>query len=148
MTDILASIGLIELKRYDSQTLKRRKEIFEAYTTAFSKYDWAITPHYKDAARETSYHLYLLRIKGFDVPKRNDMIQKIFDKDVSVNVHYKPLPLLTAYKIRGYVMEDYPVSKALWENEISLPVFYAMTDDQIQTVIDAIVKSYTETVSA
>jgi dTDP-4-amino-4,6-dideoxygalactose transaminase len=148
MTDILASIGLIELKRYDSQTLKRRKEIFEAYTTAFSKYDWAITPHYKDAARETSYHLYLLRIKGFDVPKRNDMIQKIFDKDVSVNVHYKPLPLLTAYKTRGYVMDDYPVSKALWENEISLPVFYAMTDDQIQTVIDAIVKSYTETVSA
>ena len=82
------------------------------------------------------------------MPKRNDMIQKIFDKDVSVNVHYKPLPLLTAYKIRGYVMEDYPVSKALWENEISLPVFYAMTDDQIQTLIDAIVKSYTETVSA
>ena len=81
------------------------------------------------------------------MPKRNDMIQKIFDKDVSVNVHYKPLPLLTAYKTRGYVMDDYPVSKLLWENEISLPVFYAMTDDQMQTVIDAIVQSYTEIIS-
>lgn len=146
MTDILASIGLIELRRYDAQTLKRRKEIFEAYQNAFSKLDWAITPIYKDADRESSYHLYLLRIKGFNVSKRNDMIQRIFDKDVSVNVHYKPLPLLTAYSSRGYHMSDYPNAQALWENEISLPVFYDMSDLQLQEVIDAVIKSYQETI--
>ncbi len=146
MTDILASIGLIELRRYDAQTLKRRKEIFEAYQNAFSKMDWAITPIYKDTDRESSYHLYLLRIKGFNVSKRNDMIQRIFDKDVSVNVHYKPLPLLTAYSSRGYDMSDYPNAQALWENEISLPVFYDMSDAQLQEVIDAVIKSYEETI--
>ena len=146
MTDILASIGLIELRRYDAQTLKRRKEIFEVYQNAFSKLDWAITPIYKDADRESSYHLYLLRIKGFNVSKRNEMIQHIFDKDVSVNVHYKPLPLLTAYSSRGYQMSDYPNAQALWENEISLPVFYDMSDAQLQEVIDAVIKSYQETI--
>lgn len=146
MTDILASIGLIELRRYDAQTLKRRKEIFEAYQNAFSKLDWAITPIYKDADRESSYHLYLLRIKGFNVSKRNDMIQRIFDKDISVNVHYKPLPLLTAYSSRGYHMSDYPNAQALWENEISLPVFYDMSDAQLQVVINAVIKSYEETI--
>lgn len=146
MTDILASIGLVELHRYDSESLKRRKEIFKAYTEAFSKYDWAIIPTYKEAERETSYHLYLLRIKGLEVPQRNDMIQKIFDKDVSVNVHYKPLPLLTAYSSRGYVMSDYPMAESLWKNEISLPVYYDLTDEQVQLVIQAVIKSYEETV--
>ena len=147
MTDILASIGLVELHRYDSESLRRRKEIFKAYTEAFSKYDWAIIPTYKEAERETSYHLYLLRIKGLEVPQRNDMIQKIFDKDVSVNVHYKPLPLLTAYSSRGYVMSDYPVAESLWKNEISLPVYYDLTDEQVQLVIQAVIKSYEETVN-
>lgn len=144
MTDILASIGLVELKRYDRETLKRRKEIFTQYNAAFSKYAWAQIPLQKDADRETSYHLYLLRIKDFTVEKRNSMIQRIFDKDVSVNVHYKPLPLLTAYASRGYNMYDYPNAEALWQNEISLPVYYDLNDDQVQIVINAIVKSYEE----
>ncbi|NCA21533.1 MAG: DegT/DnrJ/EryC1/StrS aminotransferase family protein, partial [Crocinitomicaceae bacterium] len=86
MTDIQAAIGLIELERYD-ENLNRRKTIFEAYDSAFSTEDWAITPTYKDANRETCYHLYLLRIANVTEAQRDAIIQEIFEQDVSVNVH-------------------------------------------------------------
>lgn len=144
MTDILASIGLIELARYNSETLVERKRIVEQYDEAFSKLDWALVPVHKDENRTSSYHLYLLRIKDITLEQRNIIIQKIFDKDVSVNVHFKPLPLLTAYKSRGYKIEDYPMSNALWENEISLPIFYGLDKDKTNTVIQAVINSYQE----
>jgi dTDP-4-amino-4,6-dideoxygalactose transaminase len=141
MTDILASIGLVEFDRYETETLPKRKSIFEKYTTALEKFDWAITPIYADEVRETSYHLYLLRIKGVTLEERNNIIQEIFNHDVSVNVHYKPLPLLSYYKALEYNMDDYPVAKKLWETEISLPVFYELTEKQINRVIEVVVKS-------
>lgn len=144
MTDILASIGLVELARYDSETLIERKRIVEQYDAAFSILDWAIVPVHKDENRTSSYHLYLLRIKGITLEQRNAIIQKIFDKDVSVNVHFKPLPLLTAYKSRGYKIEDYPVSNTLWENEISLPIFFGLDKEKTNTVIQAVINSYQE----
>jgi dTDP-4-amino-4,6-dideoxygalactose transaminase len=142
MTDILAAIGLVELKRYDSETLPQRKHIFEKYAKAFAAYDWCIVPAYKSEWRESSYHLFLLRIKGITLDQRNEIIQSIFNQDVSVNVHYKPLPLLTAYASRGYKMDDYPVAKALWESEITLPVYYGLSDENIDTVIHAVVDAY------
>lgn len=141
MTDILASIGLVELERYDSETLPKRKSIFKEYSNLLSKYDWAILPHYKDKYRESSYHLYLLRIKEVTLEERNLIIQEIFDQDVSVNVHYKPLPMLSYYKVLGYDVNYFPVAKSLWECEISLPVYYDLSKENIRTVIDAIVKS-------
>jgi dTDP-4-amino-4,6-dideoxygalactose transaminase len=141
MTDILSSIGLIELERYDSETLPKRKYIFEKYTEAFIKYDWAMTPHYIDDIRESSYHLYLLRIKGISLQERNSIIQAIFDEDVSVNVHYKPLPMLSFYKSLGYTMNNFPKANELWESEISLPVYYDLSDEQMNQVINAVVKS-------
>jgi dTDP-4-amino-4,6-dideoxygalactose transaminase len=141
MTDILSSIGLIELERYDSETLPKRKYIFEKYTEAFIKYDWAMTPHYLDDIRESSYHLYLLRIKGISLQERNSIIQAIFDEDVSVNVHYKPLPMLSFYKSLGYTMNNFPKANELWESEISLPVYYDLSDEQMNQVINAVVKS-------
>jgi dTDP-4-amino-4,6-dideoxygalactose transaminase len=147
MTDILASIGLIELSRYDNDTLIRRREIVEKYNQLLSKNKWAIIPISKDENRESSYHLYLLRVEGITIEQRNDIIQKIFDKNVSVNVHYKPLPLLTAYKSRGYSLVDYPMSRALWENEISLPIFYSMTDEMVLEVVNAVVSSYNDVIS-
>ena len=144
MTDILASIGLVELARYDSETLIERKRIVEQYDAAFSKLDWAIVPVHKDENRTSSYHLYLLRIKWITLEQRNAIIQKIFDKDVSVNVHFKPLPLLTAYKSRGYKIEDYPVANALWVNEISLPIFFGLNEEKTNTVIQAVINSYQE----
>ncbi|MDP4763240.1 MAG: DegT/DnrJ/EryC1/StrS aminotransferase family protein [Salibacteraceae bacterium] len=138
MTDLQAAIGLVELERYDADTMIKRQVVAEAYQNAFSQQKWALCPVLTDKVRTTSYHLYLLRIRGIDRPKRDAIIQSIFDGGVSVNVHYKPLPLMTAYKSRGYKMDDYPVSKMLWESEISLPIFYDITEEQIQKVISVV----------
>ncbi len=141
MTDVLAAIGLVELERYEPETLLRRKQIFEQYTKALSHYDWAIMPHFIDKERETSYHLYLLRIKDVNLEQRNEIIQEIFKQKVSVNVHYKPLSLLSYYKGLGYDIDDTPVAKSIWETEISLPVYYDLSDKDVQKVIDAVVKA-------
>ncbi len=141
MTDVLSAIGLVEFDRYETETLPRRKQIFEQYTNALNKHDWAITPHFIDDKRETSYHLYLLRLKDVSLEQRNEIIQEIFKKEVSVNVHYKPLPMLSYYKGLGYDVEQYPVAKSIWETEISLPVYYDLSDEDVQKVIDAVVKS-------
>ncbi len=146
MTDIMAVIGMIELERYDNDTLKRRKAIVEAYHKALTKYDWAILPTFKDVDKESSYHLFPLRIKGIDEVKRDAIIQKIFDKDVSVNVHFIPLAMLSFYKNSGYNIKDYPVAYDNYSREISLPIFYDLTDEQIQIVIDAVVKSVLEVI--
>lgn len=141
MTDILASIGLVEFERYETDTLPKRKWIFERYTRELKKQDWAIIPVYEDGIRETSYHLYLLRIKNCTLEQRNSIIQEIFNQDVSVNVHYKPLPLLSYYKSLNYKMDEYPVAKEMWETEITLPVFYDLTEEQVDSVIEAVVNS-------
>ena len=137
MTDIQSAIGLVELERYE-ENLKRRKEIFERYTNALSQFDWAITPKYIDDRRETCYHLYLLRIKGVTERQRDEIMQYIFDQDVSVNVHFQPLPILTAYKKRGFKMEDYPETWNKYANEISLPVYFNLTNEQVDIVIEAV----------
>ena len=146
MTDIMAVIGLIELERYNSDTLKRRKAIVEAYQKGLSGYSWAELPVFKDAERESSYHLFPLRIKGINEEKRDAIIQKIFDKDVSVNVHFIPLPMMSFYKSHGYKINDYPVTYNNFSREISLPVFYDLTDEQVKTVLDAVVKSVAEVI--
>jgi len=138
MTDVLASIGLVEIERYKNDTLQKRKYIFDRYTKAFSKNDWAELPVYQDGTRTSSYHVYLLRIKNITEAKRNSIIQRIFDKDVSVNVHFQPLPLFSAYKNRGYKMEDYPVAFDNYSREISLPVYYDLTDEMLDVVIKAV----------
>jgi dTDP-4-amino-4,6-dideoxygalactose transaminase len=146
MTDIMAVIGMIELERYSDDTLIRRKTIVEAYHKALAKYSWAELPLFKDANRESSYHLFPLRIKGISEEKRDAIIQKIFDCDVSVNVHFIPLPMLSFYKNLGYDIKDYPVAYDNFSFEISLPVFYDLTDEQVKTVIDAVVKSVQEVI--
>lgn len=145
MTDILAAIGLVELERYESENLKRRKKIFEMYTNVLSNKDWAILPIFKSADRETSYHLFFLRIKGIGLEKRNEIIAKIFEKDVSVNVHYKPLPLLTVYKNKGYQLSEYPIAEELWQNEITLPVYYDLSDSQVTIVLETLIEAVEST---
>lgn len=137
MTDLQAAIGLVELDRYQ-ENLDRRKIIFSAYNTAFSHKEWAITPLFKDSKRETSYHLYLLRIKGITETQRDAIMHEIFEQDVSVNVHFQPLPLLTAYKNLGFKMEDYPETWNKYSNEITLPVYFDLNDEQVKTVINAV----------
>lgn len=137
MTDIQAAIGLVELDRFQ-ENLDRRKAICLAYNTGFEQKKWALLPKMKDDKRETCYHLYQLRIAGASESQRDAIMQEIFDQDVSVNVHFQPLPILTAYKNRGYKMEDYPEAWSKYSNEITLPVYFDLTDEQVQIVINAV----------
>jgi dTDP-4-amino-4,6-dideoxygalactose transaminase len=137
MTDLQAAIGLIELERYH-ENLDRRKVIFEAYDVAFQQTSWAITPLHQTPEKKTCYHLYQLRIADVSEEQRDAIIQEIFEQDVAVNVHFQPLPLLTAYKNLGYKMSDYPEAWNKYSKEISLPVYFNLTDGQVQQVVSAV----------
>lgn len=147
MTDLQAAIGIVELKRYDNDMLKRRKEIFHKYSVAFSSQAWAEIPIVGDERRETSYHVYQLRVKNINEEQRDAIINKIFEKQVAVNVHFIPLPMMTFYKKQGFLMEDYPVAYDNYSREISLPVYYNLTDEQVQIVIDSVVESVNRTIN-
>ena len=144
MTDIMDSIGLVELSRYEDDTLHYRKCIYDQYTDAFARYGWAELPIYETEDRKSSYHVYCLRVKGITEQQRDEIIQRIFDKDVSVNVHFQPLPLLSAFKNKGYKIEDYPVAYDNYCREISLPVWYGLSEEMVKTVIDAVICSVEE----
>lgn len=137
MMDLQAAIGLVELARYESN-LDRRKEIFSYYDEAFKNEAWAICPTYLTNEKETSYHLYMLRIANATEAQRDEIIHGIFDREVSVNVHFQPLPLLTAYKTRGYKASDYPVAMDMYSNEITLPVYFNLTDENLAQVVAAV----------
>lgn len=142
MTDIQAAIGLVELERYESETLPRRKEITTLYMRGLEKYDWALLPDFNfDADSQSSYHLFQLRIKNASEKERDAIIQKVAEMDIALNVHFQPLPLLTAYRERGYEMDNYPNAFAQYANEISLPIFYNLTDIQIVEVVNAVAKA-------
>lgn len=137
MTDLQAAIGLVELERYQ-ENLDRRKAIFLQYDQAFANEDWAIVPLHTTAIKMSSYHLYQLRVANVTEAQRDQIMQEIFDQDVSVNVHFLPLPTLTAYKKRGYKIVDYPETWNKYHNEISLPVYFNLSDEQVQTVVSAV----------
>lgn len=143
MTDISAAIGLIELERYDNDTLIRRKQIFDFYSKKLSNYNWAKIPPYDDTNRISSFHLYALRIKNCNEVQRDEILKLIFDKDVSVNVHFIPVPMFSFYKDMDYKIEDYPNTFKNYECEISLPVFYNITNEQMQLVVDTVVEAVT-----
>ncbi|MFU0825573.1 DegT/DnrJ/EryC1/StrS family aminotransferase [Clostridium sp.] len=133
MTDISAAIGLAQLERYEDM-LAKRKKIAEIYNKILGEKEWAILPFAKDECRETSYHLYLLRIKGFTESQRNEVITMMANKDIAVNVHYKPLPMFTLYKGLGYKMEDYPNAYNQYVNEITLPLYSILSLEDAEYV--------------
>lgn len=138
MTDIQAVIGLVELDRYDNDTLVRRKQICDLYTNHFKNQQWFIAPTFMDAMRESCYHLYMLRVPALSENMRDEVIRLVAEKGISVNVHFQPLPLLSFYKNRGYKMTDYPNAFNNYSCEISLPVYYHLTDEQVSQVSEAI----------
>lgn len=140
MTDIQAAIGLVELSRYDSQTLPKRRELSARYNQGFADREWALLPPTDDGAGTVSaFHLYPLRLKGVDEDKRDRIIQAMTDKQVAVNVHFIPLPMLTAYRNRGFLISDYPEAYDAYRGEISLPLFYDMTFEQVDFVVKTLV---------
>lgn len=140
MTDIAAALGLAQFKRYPAM-LNRRREIIEKYDGAFKSQGIKTLTHYCENYR-SSGHLYITRIPDINEEKRNDIIAKMAERGVACNVHYKPLPLLTAYKNFGFDIKDYPNAYKNYENEITLPLYTSLTDEQIEYVI----QSYLETV--
>jgi len=147
MTDIMATIGLVELARYDSDTLKVRERIFKQYDEVFLKQAWAQLPEYQNKDKTSCYHLYPLRIKGITEVQRDAIIQEIFNYDVSVNVHFIPVPMMSFYKGLGYDIKNYPIAFDNYSREISLPVFYDLKDDMVKTVINAVVSSVNKVIN-
>lgn len=143
MTDILASIGLVELGRYEEETLPKRKEVCMNYEEVLKKKDWAILPQQENITlqNKSSYHLFALRIKDIDEATRDGIIQSITNSGVSVNVHFIPVPMMSYYKSKGYDIKNYPVTYKLYSSEISLPVYYDLTDEQINIVLEVVVSS-------
>lgn len=144
MTDLQAAIGLVELDRYDNDTLIRRRAICDLYTKLFSGQTWFTEPTFRDAFRESCYHLYMLRILGLSEEQRDKVIQWVAEKGVSVNVHFQPLPLLSFYKNRGYRMQDYPNAWNNYACEISLPVYYDLSDENVARVAEGIIEAVRE----
>jgi dTDP-4-amino-4,6-dideoxygalactose transaminase len=144
MPDILASIAVAQFQIYKKELLHRRKEIFALYDEAFEKIKWAISPPSKCNKKETSYHVYLLRIKNITEAQRDLIIDEIFRNGVSVNVHFQPLPMLTVFKNLGYKIEDYPVSYKNCSIEISLPVYPQLTNENISYIVECVIKAYSK----
>ena len=142
MTDIMASIGIVQLKRYP-ELLKRRKEIIEKYNEGLADLDVRVLKHYGDDF-SSSGHLYLVRLNGKTREECNKIIIKMAEAGVATNVHYKPLPLLTAYKDLGFDIKDYPNAYAMYENEITLPLHTKLSDEEVEYVIDTFRKSLNE----
>ena len=142
MPDICASVGLAQIKKYKSELLPERKSIFQHYDVFFKKLNWAIVPPSFDESRESSCHLYLLRINGITELQRDEMIYYISTNGVGVNVHYIPMPMLTLFKNLGYDIEDYPNTFRLYSNEITLPVYNNLSEEQLETVCSIVVEAY------
>ena len=138
MTDISATIGLVELRRYDSETLVRRKKIIDAYNVAFAADRRFEIPVLETGAKRSSFHLYPLRLRNASEEQRDAVIREIFNRDVSVNVHFIPVPATTFYKNLSYDILDYPVAYDNFQREISLPVYFDLSDEQVQVVIKAV----------
>lgn len=141
MADVNAAIGLAQIRQYND-LLQERKRVFELYNNALSKTDWAITPPHKQGGRETSYHIYALRIKSFTDDQRDAMIEEIAKKEVAVNVHFIPMPMLTFFNEMGYDINNYPQAYDNYKSEISLPIYPQLTNEQVNFVIDAVMEAY------
>ncbi|MBE6065298.1 DegT/DnrJ/EryC1/StrS family aminotransferase [Clostridium cochlearium] len=140
MTDMQAAIGVVQMKRYES-LLEKRRAIFNVYSSKLKNKDWAIIPFDKNEEMETSYHLYPLRIKGFEEEDRTSVIEELANKDIATNVHFIPLPMFTVYKNLGYKIEDYPNAYNQYKNEISVPVYSTLTLEDAEYVIDELIKA-------
>ena len=141
MTDIMAAIGLVQMKRYPA-LLARRREIIKRYDTAFKPLGIEVLPHYTNSYL-SSGHLYLTRIPRADLEARQEIIVKMAERGIATNVHYKPLPMMTAYKALGFDIKDYPNAYAHFVNEITLPLHTRLTDEEIEYIID----NYTDILS-
>lgn len=133
MTDIMAGIGIAQLKRYP-ELLQRRRQLIERYNTALAPYNVQVLNHYSNE-HSSSGHLYLVRLLGATSEQRNAVIEQMAERGIATNVHYKPLPMMTAYRALGFDIKDYPNAYAMFENEITLPLHTRLTDDDADYIL-------------
>lgn len=141
MTDIMAAIGLMQFKRYP-EMLARRREIINHYNNGLKGQQVEVLNHY-DEKHSSSGHLYLVRLIGKDVEFRNEVINRMAERGIACNVHYKPLPMMTAYKNLGFDINDFPNSYNQYKNEITLPLHTCLTDEQV----DYVIKNFVEIIN-
>ena len=143
MTDIMAGIGLAQLRRYEGM-LRRRRDIIQRYDAAFKPLGVEVLPHYTEE-HQSSGHLYITRVPGITLKQRQEIIVKMAETGIACNVHYKPLPMMTAYKNMGFDIKDYPNAYSRFVNEITLPLHTRLSDEDVAYVIEnfvRIVKEY------
>lgn len=133
MTDIMAAIGLVQMKRYPAM-LERRRWIVNRYNKALEPCNVALMNHFDDN-HDSSKHLYLVRLLGRNREETNSVIEQMAERGIACNVHYKPLPMMTAYKSLGFDIKDFPNAYHLFENEITLPLHTCLSDDDVEYVI-------------
>ena len=134
MTDVVAGIGLGQMRRYKGM-LERRKEIIQKYDAAFKPLGVEVLNHYTHE-HKSSGHLYITRIPDITLEQRNEIIIKMAEQGIATNVHYKPLPMMTAYKNLGFDIKDYPNAYKQFENEITLPLYTKLTDEEVDYIIE------------
>lgn len=141
MTDIMASIGLVQLQRYDGEILKKKEELVSYYEKYLRDLkDKIELPIFKNDIKESCRHLYMIRLKNQEEEKRNEVIAKLGENDIATNVHFQPLPLLTAYKKLGFKIGNYPNAYSQYKNEISLPLHDFLSEDDIKYICEYIKK--------
>lgn len=140
--DLCAAVGLAQIRRYSNDFLVKRKKIFEKYNESFSELSWAELPPSITPERESSYHVYLLRIKGISEEQRDKIIDEITKREVAVNVHFVPLPMLKVFKDRNYDINNFPVSYDSYTREITLPVYPQLKEEEIKKIIKSVIESY------
>lgn len=141
LADVNAAIGLAQIRKYED-LLKERKRVFTRYNDALKQYDWALTPPAISPGKESSYHVYALRIKDVTEQQRDEIIQEIAKSEVAVNVHFVPMPMLTLFREMGYDIKDYPQAYRNYAHEISLPIYPQLTDEQADFVIRTVVEAH------
>lgn len=142
MPDICAAVGLAQIRKYEDMIMPERKRVAERYHQFFKEKFWAQVPVTEDEERTSCYHLYALRINGISEEERDEMMVSIAADEVSVNVHFIPMPLLTLFKDLGYRIDNYPVTYDNYSREISLPIYPQLTDEQIDIICNSIEKAY------
>ena len=148
MPDICAAIGLVQLKKYNDKLLVERKQIFDSYANAFNKYEWAHTPPSITDKKISSFHLFALRIKGVTEFQRDAIIDEITKSEITVNVHFIPLPMLTLFKEQGYSISDFPQAYENYSQEISLPIYPQLTSEQVSLIIEIVAKAVEKVITA
>ncbi len=142
MPDICAAIGIAQLREYSQSLLPQRKRVAYRYYGGLKRFPWVQLPILQSPVAESAYHIFPLCINGISETLRDEMIDRIQEMGVSVNVHFIPLPLLTLFRELGYSIDDYPVSLAKYSTEITLPVYPQLTDGQADYVLAALVEAY------